>query len=111
MNSGNNKKIAVIGNNECVTAFKAAGAFAFGAENRAEALAALEKLVADDSYGVIFITEDVAGTVHDILEEYKPRPYPIIIPIPSAGEASGYALAGIKKDVEKAIGADILFKD
>ena len=44
----------------------------------------------------------------DTLQVLKKRAYPAVVPIPSL-EDSGYGMASIKKDVERTIGADILF--
>ena len=51
----------------------------------------------------------IAEKVGEIIMRYKSRPYPAVIPIPSGEGASGFGMDGIRKDVEKAIGADILF--
>lgn len=103
-------KIAVLGDKDCVLAFRAAGLNTFGANDAAEATALLRTLCKGD-YAVVFITEDIAVKIADTLEMLKSRTYPAIIPIPSASGSNGYGLTSIKKDVEKAVGADILFKE
>lgn len=103
-----NGKIAVIGDKDSVLAFKAVGAETFTAANTFEANDLLRKLSKED-YAVVFITEDIAVTVADTLAKLKTRAYPAVIPIPSQGGSNGFGMRGIKKDVEKAIGADILF--
>ena len=60
-------------------------------------------------YAVIFVTEKLAAKMEPLLKRYKARAYPAVIPIPDASGSTGFGLYGIKKDVEKAIGADILF--
>lgn len=106
----NRTKIAVIGGGEYVAAFHAAGADVLTAENKTDTINALTGAIASEKYGIIFITENLAWDVGEILEEYKVQAYPVIIPIPSPS-GGGYAIKSIKKDVERAIGADILFKD
>lgn len=101
-------KIAVIGDKDSILAFKAVGVEVFSASNVFEASHILKKLT-DENYGVIFITEDIAALVVDILDKLKDRPTPAVIPIPSSQGETGLGMAGIKKDVEKAIGVDILF--
>lgn len=101
-------KIAVIGDKDSVAVFQAAGADVFTAGNEFEAGETIRKLIKEE-YSVIFITEDIAVKVSELLEKLKTRAYPVVIPIPSAAGSNGYGMSGIKKDVEKAIGADILF--
>lgn len=103
-----NGKIAVIGDKDSILAFKAIGAETFTATNNFEANDLLRKLSKED-YAVIFITEEIAVTIEDTLVKLKTRAYPSVIPIPSQSGSNGLGMRGIKKDVEKAIGADILF--
>jgi V/A-type H+-transporting ATPase subunit F len=82
----------------------------FGADTENEAKDVLRSLLKGD-YAVIFVTEDIAETISSTLEMLKSRTFPAIIPIPSSKGSNGYGLRSIKKDVEKAVGADLLFKD
>jgi len=104
MHSG---KIAVIGDKDLILAFKAIGMDVFSADTANEA----EKLVKSlaKEYAIIFITEDLAQQIDQLLTKYKTKAYPAIIPIPSSHGTTGYGIEGIKRDVEKAIGTDILF--
>lgn len=104
-----NGKIAVIGDKDSILAFKAVGAETFCASGVFEANEILRKL--KDDYAVIFITEDLAEQVSDTIDKLKSRPFPAVIPIPGTRGSNGFGLGSIRKDVEKAIGADILFKD
>ena len=45
----------------------------------------------------------------ETLEKYKRKAYPTVIPIPSSSGSGGLGMAGIKADVERAVGTDILF--
>ncbi len=103
-------KIAVLGDEDSVLAFRAVGLSTFGASTHEKALEILRELIKGE-YAVIFITEDIAEKIADTLELLKPRTFPAIIPIPSSSGESGYGIKSIRKDVEKAIGADILFND
>lgn len=102
-----NNKIAVVGDKDSVLAFKAIGVEVFSVNGFFEAREIVKKLARD--YAVIFITEEIAKELTSLTDRYKARAYPVIIPIPSAAGTTGYGMEGIKKDVEKAIGADILF--
>lgn len=104
-----NNKLAVIGDKTSVLAFRALGVDVFGVKNPFDAAETLKKLARD--YSVVFITEDIAEEIPEILNRYKTRPYPAVIPIPSAAGSSGFGMKGLSKDVEKALGTDILFND
>ncbi len=102
-----NNKIAVLGDKDSILAFKAIGLEVFPITNDFQARDLIKKLA--KRYAVIFVTEKVAESVADIIQRYKAQAYPAIIPIPSAEGTTGFGINGIKNDVEKAIGADILF--
>lgn len=103
-------KMAVIGDKNSIFAFKAIGVEVFGADGETEAKERVKHL-AKENYKVIFITEDLAEKLEDFLKRYRSMPYPAVIPIPKGGASSGYGMESLKRDMEKAIGADILFKD
>lgn len=101
-------KLAVIGDRDSVLAFKAIGAEVYDAADGFEAASVLRELVKQD-VAVVFVTEELCAGAADVIEKLKSRPYPAVIPIPSAKGGSGFGMAGIKRDVEKAVGVDILF--
>ncbi len=103
-----NGKVAVIGDEDSILAFKAVGVETFTARHNLEANDLLRKLTKQD-YAIIFITEEIAQTIKDTLDILKTRAYPAVIPIPSGAGSTGYALESMRQDVEKAIGADIIF--
>ena len=73
-------KIAVVGDKDSVLAFKAIGLEVHAVESADEAATVLKKLARDCA--VIFITEQIAEKVSDVIQRYKARPYPAVIPIP-----------------------------
>lgn len=99
-------KIAVIGDKDSILAFKAVGVDVYPVRNEFDSADTLKKLAR--TYAVIFITEDIAEKIPDVLKRYKTRPYPAVIPIPGAQGSTGLGMKGISDDVEKAIGTDIL---
>lgn len=99
--------IAAMGDKDVVLAFKAVGVDVFAVKDTYEAAATLKKLARN--YAVIFITEDYAQNISELIARYKAQPYPAIVAIPSAEGSKGYGKAQLKKNVEKAIGTDILF--
>ncbi len=99
--------IAVLGDKDSVLAFKAIGLDVFPVLNDEEAKEQLKNLAR--TYSVIFITDVLAEKLSGLIDRYKARPYPVVVPIPTAEGNSGFGMLGIKQNVEKAIGSDILF--
>ena len=60
-------------------------------------------------YDVVQVSEK--RLIGEVIEKYRAEAYPAIIPVPDNRGASGVALAALKANVEKAIGADILFNE
>lgn len=102
-------KIAVIGDSESVTAFLAIGAAVFGVGDEYAAADVLRKLAKTDEYAVILVTENYAAKMEPLMQKLKQQTYPAVLCIPGSGGSNGFGLAGVKKDVEKAVGVDILF--
>lgn len=101
-------KIAVIGDKDSVLAFKSVGVEVFDATTAQEAQSLIKKL-SQEQYAVLFLAENLAEQIPDVLAKAKTRPFPAIVPIPTSEKSSGFGMQGIKNDVEKAIGVDILF--
>ncbi len=104
-------KFAVIGDAESVTAFMAIGAAVYKVTDEYQASDVLRKLAKTDEYAVILVTENYAVKMSALMEKLKEQPYPAVLSIPSSTGSNGFGMAGIKRDVEKAIGADILSDD
>jgi len=102
-------KIAVIGDKDSILGFKAIGVDTFSVTSSEAALKVLKQLVSEN-YGVIFITEELARDLEDIVAELHKRYLPAVVLIPNSKGALGIGIQQIKKNVEKAIGADILFR-
>ena len=98
--------IAALGDADTVFAYKAVGADAYPVSNESEAREKLRLLARN--YDIIFITEQYAEKIPDLIARYKTRPFPAVIPMPSASGSTGYGRSLVKADVEKAIGTDIL---
>ena len=99
--------IAVVGDKDSVLAFKAIGIDAYPVDGEMQARNVVRELAR--TYSVIFITDAIAAQIESLLKRYKTRPYPVVVPIPSAEGNTGFGMQGIKNDVEKAIGSDIIF--
>ncbi|HHU31755.1 MAG: V-type ATP synthase subunit F [Zhaonellaceae bacterium] len=102
-------KIGVIGDKDSVLGFKALGLAVFPVTEPAEAERLIKKMA--DEYAIIYITEQVAKDVVSTIELYKDRMLPAIIPIPGNQGSLGIGMGEVKKSVERAVGADIIFQE
>lgn len=103
-------KIAVIGEKDSVLGFKAVGFEVYEVTNPHSAETIIDRL-AQQEYGLIFITEQTLAPIAEVLDRYKNRRIPAIIPIPGREGPLGLGMKAVKTSVERAVGADILFKD
>ena len=69
----------------------------------------MRELAKSDEYAVILVTENYAAKMEQLMQKLKQQTYPVVLPIPGSTGSNGFGLAGVKKDVEKAVGVDILF--
>ena len=96
------KKIAVIGDPSSVMIFKAVGFDVFYEEEKEQIERRIHHL-AD--------TETAAQKAQAVIDEYATATFPAIIPIPAGSKSLGLGLKRVRENVEKAVGADILFKE
>ncbi len=101
-------KIGVIGDKQSVQGFKAVGLDVFDCSSKEEAKKTLHE-IANDNYAIIYVMESFYEQIIDTINEYNKERLPAIIPIPGMQGSLGIGLGNIKKAVEKAVGADILF--
>lgn len=100
-------KIAVLGDAESIKGFASVGLDIFEA-NPQTAHSIFKKLTLGD-FGVIYITEEIAGELKEEIAEFDEKMLPAIIPIPGVKNNNGLGLARLKASVEKAVGSDIIF--
>ncbi|KWZ92638.1 ATP synthase, subunit F [Anaerococcus hydrogenalis] len=100
-------RVAVIGDKDSVLMFKALGVDVYTAVDGEDAKKLVKKL-AQENFGIIFITEDFAAKIQDTIDKYREEMTPAIILIPSNKEDLRLGMADINKSVEKAVGANIL---
>jgi V/A-type H+-transporting ATPase subunit F len=99
--------IAVIGDSDSIIGFKAVGFRTFAVKDAAEVITCVENLVRE-KYFVIFITEQALTGAASVLETYRDLSIPVIIPIPGRFGLTGMGMKNLSKNVERALGADIL---
>ena len=102
------KQVGVVGEREAVLAFRALGMRVIAAEDADSVEHAIQKLV-HEGVPVIFITERALSLAGALAAHYQGDPAVSIIPIPGAQGTDGTGMRRVKANVEKAIGADILF--
>lgn len=88
--------------------FRSLGLDVFAVADPKEAAVYIDSL-ADENYAVLFLTENMAEGIEATIEKYKERVFPVITLIPSNQGTKGLGMKGLKDNVEKAVGADILF--
>ena len=102
-------KIAVVGEEEAVLGFRSLGAdiFALGGPEQGEKiLAALKR----GKYGVVFLTEQAAEALPELVKAFEDQPLPAVAIIPRIEGSLGLARC-IRKIVERAVIAEILFQE
>lgn len=103
-------RIAVVGDLDSIMGFKAVGYTTSAVKDGEEAREAIKNL-ASEGYAIIFVIESVIKGAEDIIEEFRGRLTPAIIPIPGNRGSTGIGMQWVKKAVERAVGADILKQD
>ena len=76
-------KIGIIGDHNSVLGFKAVGIDTFSCANTDEAGRTLSR-IAKEGYAIIFVTEGLAKDIREVMDRYKYRQLPVIVPIPGA---------------------------
>lgn len=101
-------KIGVIGDRDSIMSFKAMGISVFPVKSSEEAVEVLHKL-AERQFAVIYITEQIAREIPDAIYQHSESKLPAIILIPGNQGVLGIGMDSVRKSVERAVGADILF--
>jgi len=102
-------KIALLGDRDSLLGFQLLGISIFEIFNKEEAIKTLNNLI-KESFAVIFITEEVANQILEVIEELQKKPLISITISPSKIESKNLGINLLRKNVEKAIGTDIIFK-
>ncbi len=103
-------KVGVIGDKDSVLGFRALGFDVFPVDGAGEAETLLHRLAQGD-YAVLYVTEQIAAGITPAIARYRKERFPAIIPIPGVLGNLGIGMGGVRQCVEKAVGADILFRD
>ena len=102
-------KMAIVGDGDSITVFKAAGVATFPAESDVKAREILRKIAKE--YKIIFLTEELARPLTEFLKRFDEEPYPVVLSIPSKAGSSGYGTEVLKSAMERALVVEILFNN
>lgn len=100
-------RIAVVGDWESVMGFRALGLDTYPVSAPEEAREKIHQLAKTDC-AVIYMTEQLAEKLPDVLERYKDELRPALILIPGRDGSLGIGKNNIQRAIERAVGADIL---
>ena len=100
-------QIAVIGDWESVMGFRALGLDTYPVTSVEEAREKVKELAKTDC-AVIYLTEQLAKDMEDVLSRYKDELRPPIILIPGLEGSLGIGKDNIQRAIERVVGADIL---
>ena len=107
MNS-NSFKIAVVGDKDSVTAFKALGLMTFVCDTPRDAKAALRDLTNnEENYAIIYITEQLAAQLPEEVATFREIPVPALIMIPSKTGSLGLGVKALSEAAERATGTKL----
>jgi V/A-type H+/Na+-transporting ATPase subunit F len=101
--------IALIGEKEIAVGFNLVGYQIFPVTKSEEAIEALRVCV-QDNYAIVFITNEIAQTMIEEIEEYQKKSSMTICILPNRTKETELSINILRKNVEKAVGTDILFR-
>ena len=99
-------KIGVVGEESVIKGFLSLGFMIRSVTNAMQAMDAIEDLK-NESCAVVYVTGNFYEKID--AEKYKTDPVFTVIPIPTPNDNSTLGENRLKRYVEKAVGADILF--
>ena len=99
--------IAVVGDWQSVMGFRALGLDTYPVTAPEEAREIIHRLAKEDC-AVIYLTEQLAAKLGDVIARYKDELKPAIMLIPGREGSLGIGKETIQSSIERAVGADIL---
>jgi len=99
--------LGAVGEKDAVLAFKAIGAKTAPAQTAQQVAAAVHRLK-EEGVRVIFITETAAEQAPEVLQRYANDPALTLIPVPGTAGSTGYGTQQVRRNVLKAIGAELV---
>lgn len=102
-------KIALVGDRDSIIGFQLLGISIFPVTNKEETINILNELI-KEKYATVFITEEIASQIFEKIEELQKISLISLTIIPNKLEKKDLGLKILRKNMEKAIGIDILFR-
>lgn len=102
-------KICIIGDTDSILGFKALGYDVYPAVDAYAAERIFDRIAKD--YAIIFIIEEYARELKGTIDNYRDKKLPAVIPVPGSRGPTGLCTEIIRDAMERAVGADILFRD
>ena len=100
-------KIGVVGKRGEILTFQAAGFATYEAADTKEAAILLDKAAAECA--IVFLSPEYAAELKEEIARYDGSLVPAILALPEKG--GGIGMAMLRQAAERAIGADILFRE
>lgn len=103
-------KIVAVGERDLIIGFKAVGVELSPVKSPSEVNAVLKKLSQDTSVGLILITETIAEGCLDVISSFRNESSVVILIAPSHLPTKHISMIEMKRNIEKAVGVDMLSK-
>lgn len=103
-------KVVAVGEKDLIIGFKAVGVELAPVKSPSEVDVVLEKLSQDASVGLILITETIAEECLDVISSFREESPVVILIVPSHLPTKHISMLEMKRDIEKAVGVDMLTK-
>ena len=100
-------KIGVVGDKDSILGFRMLGFDVRFVNDGKEARKVIDKM-AEENFGVIYLTEQIAELIPDTIDRYDSMMTPAVILIPNHNGSQGIGRVRVEKNVEKAVGQNIL---
>ncbi len=100
-------KIGVVGDKDSILGFRMLGFDVRFVNDGKEARKVIDKM-AEENFGVIYLTEQIAELIPETIDRYDEKMTPAVILIPNHSGSQGIGRERIEKNVEKAVGQNIL---
>jgi V/A-type H+-transporting ATPase subunit F len=102
-------KAVFVGDRVSGLPFRPLGVEVREAENPDTALEEIQR-AAQEGCAVLFVTEECAAWAEDALRVLRSEALPAVCILPGVSSPGGQGLARLKRNVEKALGSDMVFK-
>src|SRR5699024_9250586 len=102
-------KIGVVGDKDSILGFRMLGFDVRFVNDGKEARKEIDKL-AEENFGVIYLTEQIAELIPDTIDRYDSMMTPAVILIRHHNGSRGIGTAHVEKNVEKPVGQNTLWE-